>query len=284
MMRQIFGSVIVSAAISLIGSTITRAQSLEIRPTIYQNIRLEKGERKKAFVDVHNRSTTTQVINMKVRAFRQVDDSGALKFYDDERLTSGIILDLHEFELRGGEVIRIYFMMDGAKLPEGDVFASIFAQTFPPNEPVAQSVQVGSLLTIINGTPTPHTADVTLLQATPLQIGESVTARFSLTNPADEHQATGFFPSVTVRMWPYGERVVKGPLLFAGRTRTIEYREPGNYVGPIRFEVDAGGEKATQLLFVVTGFWRWLLPLLIAGGVVIFLTARRLNIALRNRH
>jgi hypothetical protein len=279
MRRQLFASLIISVVVSLFGGSIAGAQSLEIHPTIYQDIHLERGERKKAFVDVRNLSATTQVISMKVQAFRQVDDNGALAFYDNEQVAKGVLLDLTEFELRGGEAIRVYFLMDGTKLPEGDVFAAIFAQTSPPKEAAAQSIQVGSLLTITNGTPASHTADVSSLQVGQLQVGEAITARFSLTNPADEHRATGFFPSVTVRTWPYDQRVVRGPLLFAGRTRTIDYRQPGNYIGIIRLEVDAGGKKSSHLLFVMTGIWRWLAPLIVVvGAVIAILILRRLNI------
>ena len=259
------------------------AQSLEIHPTIYQDVRLKPGERKKAYVDVVSSAASPQVITMTVQAFRQTDDSGALAFYDDTQVKEGIKLDLTEFELAPHEAIRIYFMMDGSLLPSGDVFAAIFARTAPKSETAAQAVQVGSLLAIVNGTPPSHRADVSGLDANFLQIGDRITASIALTNPAAENTMTGFFPDLTVEAQPYTSRQVKGPLLFAGRTRTVEYRQPGDYFGLINLKVDAGGNVKSQFIFVVTGYWRWLAPALLAAIVALLFLGLRLNIASKLR-
>lgn len=270
----------------LISNVPVRAESLEIHPTIYKNIQLQKGEGKKAYVDVVNPAATAENVSISIKALRQVDDTGTLSFYDSEQITKGIKLDLTSVELGPKEAVRIYFAMDGSLLPSGDVFAAIFARTSPGDGAAMQSVQVGSLLMITNGTPASHTADVSTLDAPFIQMGEAMTAQLSLTNPANEKETTGFFPKVTVQTWPYGQRTVEGPLLFAGRTRAIQYRQPGDYFGFIKLQVDAGGKQGSKILFVMTGFWRWLAPVLaltmIAAGVV----AYRVKIVpfRRNRH
>ena len=263
MKRHFLAGMMIGVAMGLFGDSSAQAQSLQIQPTIYQDVHLKKGERKKAFVDIRNLSSAAQIIAMKVQAFRQTDDNGALAFYDNEQIEQGVVLDLKEFELRGGEAARVYFLMDGTKLPQGDVFAAIFAQTSPEDEAAAQSAQVGSLVTITNGTLSSHTANVSQLSAAPLQIGDSLDAQYAITNPADEKTATGFFPEITVHAWPYDTRSVQGPLLFAGRTRSIQYHQPGNYFGIINLQVSAGGQQASRLLFAVTGYWRWLAPLIL---------------------
>lgn len=263
------------------------ATSLEIHPTMYRDISLKQGEQKKAYIDVVNPSASKEMIRLNVQAFRQTDDTGALAFYDNEQVAKGVKLDLSDFELGPHEAIRVYFLLDGRLLPTGDVFAAIFARTVPQDGAAVQAVRVGSLLAITNGTPASHTADVSSLVAPFIQIGGAMTAQFSLTNPAHEKEATGFFPRVTVQTWPYGERSVEGPLLLAGRTRTIQYRQPGNYFGFVNLHVSAGGKTASKILLVVTGFWRWLAPLLVAAIMGIGVISKRAGIVphrLNRRH
>lgn len=260
------------------------AQSLQIRPTIYQNITLGAGEKKKGFVDISNPTAQAQIVDLDVQAFRQTDDAGSLAFYDDAQVKAGVQLDLSQVELGGHEAIRVYFLLDGTKLPNGDVFAAIFAQTAPSSGAAAQSVRVGTLLALTNGTPAPHRADITNLNAAPFQMGEAVTATMSVTNPAKNGEATGFFPEITVDLQPYSSKKVTGPLVFAGRTRTIDYRQAGNYFGIVRLQATAGGNGQARLIFVMTGYWRWLAPLIVAVGIaVLALLGRHRGVRPRQR-
>lgn len=261
------------------------ADSLEIHPTIYRDITLAKGERKKAFVDVVNPSGDSKQISLTVKAFRQIDDSGTLTFYDSEQVSAGIALDVTDVELGAHEAIRVYFFMDGAKLPNGDVFAAIFARTSPRAGAAAQSVEVGSLLSIVNGTPPIHSADIANLDASFLQVGEGLSANFAVSNRAKESSGTGFFPSIHVDAKPYGGRAVEGPLLFAGRTRSVAYSQSGNYFGPILLRVDAGGEAKTVWVLAATGYWRWLAPLLAISFLVLAVLAYwRILVPMRRYH
>lgn len=285
-MMQRFALFVFACIASLIAQgQVAHADSLEIRPTIYQDIHLGKGERKKAYVDVLNPTATKQTVTMKAQAFRQTDDSGGLAFRDNEQVAKGVKLDLSEFELAPHEAIRVFFLLDGTILPSGDVFAAIFAESTPAAQAAAQAVRVGTLLTITNGTPSSHVADVEDLSVGFFQVGEAITARFLLHNPADETRATGFFPNVTVKMSPYATRQVKGPLLFAGRTRTIDYRQAGDYFGFVTIRVDAGGVAKSRIIFAVTGYWHWLAPLILAClGTGIFIVKKLgLNIAFKKQ-
>lgn len=274
-MSYLIFAAIASISISSLHSVRASADSIEIHPTIFKEMTLKRGERTKAYVDVVNPTASKQTVVLKTQGFRQTDDSGALAFYDDERVAQGIRLDLHNFELGPREAIRVYFLLDGSILPSGEVFAVILAQTSPASQAAAQSVQVGSLLAVVNGTPSSHVADISRLSAAALQIGDSIDAQYAITNPADEKKATGFFPEITVRSWPYDTRSVKGPLLFAGRTRSIQYHQPGNYFGIINLQVSAGGQQASRLLFAITGYWRWLAPLILVVAILGAWTAKK---------
>lgn len=249
-------------------TTTTHADSLKIRPTLYKNIVLERGEKAKSFVDISNPTASVQEIKLSVQRYKQIDDNGSLTFFNDESVSKGLKLDLDNFELNPRDSIRVYFQLDGSILPSGDIFAAIFAKTVPKDSMVAQAVQVGTLLSITNGTPLSHSIEITELSSGFVQWGDSIDASMVLKNTAQEGSATGFFPQISVKLQPYSTRSVEGPLIFAGRSRTISYTQKGNYFGFIQLNVDAEGSHAGRWLFAITGFWRWLAPLII---FVIFL-------------
>jgi hypothetical protein len=257
------------------------ANSLQIQPTIYRDISLAKGEKKKGFVDVSNPSASPQIVTMTVQGFRQIDDSGSLTFFDDQQIAAGLLLDLDEFELGPREAARVYFLINGTNLPTGDVFASIFASNKPAEVAAgsAQAVRVGTLFVISNGTPASHEAEVAALSASPIQIGNRISATIDVKNTANEGAATGFFPKITVATKPYGEKTVDAPLLFAGRTRTVDYSVPGNYFGPILVSAKVGTSEKTSLIFAITGYWRWLSFVVLAAliAAVLILQIRKLR-------
>jgi len=280
--RPLVLALVAVATIVVADVTPLLANSLQIQPTIYRDISLAKGEKKKGFVDVANPSAEKQVVIMSVQGFRQIDDSGSLTFFDDKQIAEGLLLDLEEFELGPREAARVYFLLDGTKLPSGDVFAGVFASN-KPSEVAAgsqQAVRVGTLFVISNGTPASHEADVTRLQVSPVQFGDRISATIDVKNTAGEGASTGFFPEVAVATKPYGEKTVDGPLLFAGRTRTIDYSVPGNYFGPILVSAKVGSSEKSSLIFAITGYWRWLSFVLLAT-VILAVLIRQLR-TLRN--
>lgn len=247
------------------------ATSFVMRPLIYDDV-LKTGEKKRGFVDISNPSGATLELKTSIQAFRQINDQGGLEFFDNEHVSSGILLDLDSFTLKPHETLRLYFLIDGARLPEGDVFAAVFVSTVPEKTSGASvSVRVGTLLIIKNGTATSHKADIESLEASVFQFGEAITTRMYVRNVADEKAQTGFFPEITVALQPYTAKSATGPLVFAGRTRTIDYREIGNYFGPIRIDAGTGDSHKTRIIFAVTGYWRWLAPLILV--LISFLAA-----------
>ncbi len=237
--------------------------SLQISPLRYDTT-LSAGEKKKGFVDITNPSAASSEVKLSVQAFRQSNDNGGLEFYDDAVITSGLLLDYSEVTLGPHETLHLAFLVDGTKLRTGDNFAAIFATTIPDTTaPGQQAVKVGTLVIVSNGTPTVHTAKVENLSSSLIQFGDGLTASFSVRNTANENENTGFSPKITVTAWPYINDEVTGPLIFAGRTRAVDYSKKGNYLGIVAVKVQVGDSHQTRYSLLITGYWRFVLPLLI---------------------
>lgn len=267
------GALIVVAFVAIIVSPLfhtapAAADGLSIGPLEYKTS-LKPGEFKKGFVVIQNQSASGVEVHLRTEAFKQVNDQGGLQFYTDPAVSAGVKLDLDDIEIPTRAGARIYFELDGAKLPSGDVFAAILATTAGAAHAVTiPSVQVGTLLLIENGTPPSHDAAIQNLQAPWLQVGTKLTAQFRVQNTDQANKLTGFEPHITVTSWPYGRRVVSGPLIFAGRSREVAYTQPGNYFGPMLLKVKTGSSEKTQFIFAVTGYWRWLVFFIAAAIVV----------------
>lgn len=269
MTRVVVGAVLsIAIAVGLVSPS-AGALSLKIAPLEYTT-ELKKGDVKKGYIDISNPDAKSAKVALSVQAFRQTDNQGSLEFYDSEQLLAGVKLDFDTITLRAGEAMRVYFLLDGTKLPSGDVFGAIMASTVPDKSAgTAQAVSVGTLLMIQNGTPVAHTATIDSLSARWLQIGDAITARFEVTNPEAQKKSTGFSPQITVALRPYQVKGVQGPLLFAGRTRAVDYRQTGDYFGPMLLDVSYENSHQTKLMFVITGYWRWVAPLVAAAALVI---------------
>jgi hypothetical protein len=239
------------------------AASLKISPLRY-DASLEKGETKKGFVDVTNPSLETVHAKLTVQAFRQIDNAGSLEFYDSEAIRTGVLLDYTEVELAPRETLHLAFVLDGAKLPSGDSFAALFASVIPKAVGAGeQTIRVGTILTISNGTPSVHSAVVENLSGSVFQFGDGLRVTFDVRNTAKLGEGTGFAPSITVTAWPYVDDTVQGPLVFAGRTRAVSYEKAGNYIGILSIMVKTGDSEQTAYRFVVTGYWRFILPFVV---------------------
>lgn len=266
----IFG--VVAIVTSLSASSAYAEPSLRLEPLQYQET-LQKGERKQGFIEVTNPSLEAAQVSFKVNGFRQMNNQGALSFYDDERLRQGVQLDVTQAMIPGRQTFRLAFVVDSSKLPAGDVFAVIFAQTSPVAGAAAPSVQLGTLLLLTNGTPGIRRATVTDLQAPWLQLGTAVEGQLTIKNTAPPSSASGFFPQVTISLWPFGPSVTtKGPLVYAGNSRTMSFRVGSNQLGIYRLSAAYGTSHKDQWVVVATGVWRWLglVGLLVGvGGVVV---------------
>lgn len=93
-----------------------------------------------------------------------------------------------------------------------------------------------------------------------MQLGEDIQLSFDVHNTAEASTSTGFAPSITITAWPYINETVTGPLVFAGRTRTVTYIKAGNYFGFLNIKAKTGSSEQNTYTFVVTGYWRFLAP------------------------
>ncbi|MDB5187465.1 MAG: exported protein of unknown function [Candidatus Saccharibacteria bacterium] len=221
---------------------------------------IEKGERKQAFIDVTNPSSQAVLVQFNVQAFKQVDDKGGLSFYADEKISNGILLDYQEKQIPARKTLRLFFIVDGAKLPTGDVFAAVFAQTKPEQVARLPSVRIGTLLILTNGTPGARKANIESLTAPLIQLGNSIRGEIKIKNTAPANTASGFFPEVTVDIWPFGPKsTITGPLIYTGNTRTISLDQPSNQMGIYKVTANYGDSVKAQWMLVITGIWRWIL-------------------------
>lgn len=233
--------------------------ALGVQPLQYVDA-LKKGERKKAFIDISNPSMQPVTVRLKAQAFKQVDGKGTLSFYDDQKITDGIQLDYQEAEIPAKKALRLYFVVDGTKLPTGDVFAAIFAQTKPDRGAGAPAVRVGTLLILTNDTPGVRQAEITQFQVPWLQIGEHTTGQVAIKNTAPGGSTSGFFPTVTISSWPIGKpTTIHGPLLYTGITREIPFETPSSQLGIYKLTASFGTSHREAWTVIITGVWRWIL-------------------------
>lgn len=258
---------VVLALAVVLGGAPAHAVSLQLSPPLYREM-LAQGEKKKGFVDIANPTTTTLILAIKTQAFRQTDNQGNLAFYDDPQVSAGIIPDLTEAELGPREKLRLYFLVDGSKLPQGDVFAGLLVRAEQKTKVrgIAQAAQLGTILALTNGTPRARTAEVTHLDIPFLQMGDGLQGSYRIKNTADPASSTGFFPQVDVVIDPLQQRSKsEGSLVFAGRERPNELRVPADRLGLYRVSVGYGDASKSAWVFMVTGYWR---SIVLALGVI----------------
>ena len=238
--------------------------SLQVQP-LQNEASLQKGERKKGFIDVTNPRPVDAKVKFSVAGFKQVDTTGNLSFYDSEQLRAGIGLDYEVYTIPAHKTLRLFYIIDGTKLPTGDVFAAIFAQTINESTGSASSsVRIGSLLILTNGTPGARQAEVTKIDALWLQTGSDVSGKLTIKNTAPADSSSGFFPDITIGLWPFGQTTsIKGPLVFAGNSREAKFSLPSNQLGIYKLTASYGESKKTQWMLVITGVWRWVVLVLV---------------------
>lgn len=260
---RLLGLGLLAVAILAFHAPSVGAVSLKISPLRY-DVSLEQGETKKGYVDVTNPTLETVHTKLTVQAFRQIDNEGSLEFYDSEAISTGVLLDYTEVDLAPRETLHLAFVLDGTKLPSGDSFAALFASVIPKALGASeQTIRVGTILVINNGTPSAHSAVVENLSSSLFQFGDGLRVTFDVRNTAKLGESTGFAPSITVTAWPYVDDTVQGPLVFAGRTRVVSYEKRGNYIGVLGIKVKAGDSEQIVYRFVVTGYWRFVLPFVV---------------------
>lgn len=279
-MKKFVVLIILAVCSAAFFATASHALSLKMQPLIY-NETIQKGEKKKGFIDISNPTGQKVTLKSSVQAFRQKDNNGGLEFYDDAQIQAGITPDLAEFVLGPRESVRMFFLIDGTKLPEGDIFAALFVATAAGQESsgVAQSVKLGTILTLVNGTPGSRQAEITKLNVQFFQFGNVVSGSYAVKNTADPAKSTGFYPEVLLKLSPFGSDISqRSPLVMSGIERQVNFSFEDSRFGFYNLSAAYGKSQKSQTVFVMTGIWMIVVPIIVAllliGGVFF---ARRLR-------
>lgn len=270
------GIAVVSSISMLFYVSTTSAVGLKLAPLEYRTT-LKKGEKQKGFIDVSNPSEKTVRVRTSVQALKQTDNQGSLVFFDNEQLSEGIKLDVDDVEIGPRQALRMYFLIDGSKLPQGDVYGAIFFTTYEKSTGTgtsqAQQVRLGSILSIVNATPGLRQAQITGLSTPLFQIGDTVKGTYTIKNTASSQLSTGFYPEVQTSISPIGEQKKQtASLVFAGRERVNDFSLRAPLIGFYRVSAEFQGKGAYKIIFVIN---QKLLVLLAVLGVAIGLLIYR---------
>lgn len=270
---------------------------LQLNPLQYEDT-LTTTAIKTGHIDVANPGDTSVAVVTHVKGFRQTDLEGHLAFFEDPKLTAGIQLGLSQFELGPHEAVRMVFNVDPTRLPRGGVYAAIFFQTTPiagssQQSYIVESANIGTLLMLNNGRPGQHVGGVTKLDAPWFQSGGELTGSLVYHNTDQSHEPVGFRPTLGAQAVPWSKpHTFATGLLLPGSSRQFSFRLPGSYFGPLPLTVidHDSGRPTTRWIFAFTGYYRYLIPLLVVMlGLVIALrrqwapTARWLKKHFRRR-
>jgi hypothetical protein len=262
------------ASLAMMSSPVS-ALSLRMQPLLY-NATLGKGEVKNGSIDISNPTTETLTLATSVQAFKQIDSAGNLSFYDDQKIQAGIRPDLTEFTLKPGEALHLVFQLDSTKLPVGDVFAALFITIQPARSKIPQQViRLGTLFTLVNGTPSKHEAAITALDAPLFTYGGSFKAVYEVKNTASRGVSSGFYPRVDASLELFGgHQTITSPLVFAGNSRHVGFKFDGDRLGIFQLRVRTGQSVLSRWVVIITGFWTWLLPVLIGLAIALISACR----------
>ena len=251
---------------------------------------------KTGYIDVANPGDSTITVVTRVQGFRQNDLEGRLAFFDDADLAGGIKVSLEQFELGPREAVRVGFLVDPAKLPQGGVYASIFFQTIPPAQSsntsyVSESAKVGTLLMLTNGLAGKHQGEISRLNVPLVQTGVGIGGQLTYRNTDRSRAPVGFNPALTTRVLPWGDpKAVATGLVLPGSSRQFEVVRPGAYFGllPITVTDQDTGRSRTAWVLACTGWYQLAVPAVLITLVLLLVIfahpLRRLLARLLRRH
>ncbi len=274
---------------SALGTSVGAEQaSLKIAPLQYRES-LGVGEKKKGYIDVSNPTSQPIKLNVDVQAFKQINNKGELTYFDNEQIRAGIKTDFDTIDLQPRQALRMVFLVDGTKLPKGNIFATIFFTTL--NTEASQSTQqirLGTILSITNQTPPSQRVSVTAHNIPLLQLGDTLSGKVTIKNTGDPKKEGGIYPKVTFKIAPLfaAEYTYEAKLVFPGIARENQFSFPSNRVGIYRVSVqdNRGNELAQQWVVALTGWTRLLFVGVVCIAVGYALHRRNQREVLRGHH
>lgn len=260
----IISGIIVILACTVVGTTNAHATtSLRVTPLHY-NASLKAGERQQGVVDITNPGDTAVTVEVSTKSFRQTNAQGDVTYYDDAQVSAGIIPDM-QFSLGPGETERMAFLLDGTKLPTGNVFGALMFATKPPANKSAvstsTSIRLAVLFAITNGTAGDQQAEITAASIPFWQIGYTIHGIYTIKNTGDPSKSSGFFPQVAITAKPFSSTVTHdSSLVFAGISRDNQFAVPTNRFGFYKVTVSYGSSSRSSWVFIASPF-----ALIVAG-------------------
>ena len=276
----------VAAGLALAGALLpstaaATAPSLQLAPLQYED---SLGTTvKTGHIDVSNPTDGPVEVTTSVKGFRQKGTNGDLEFYDDSDLSAAITTDLDSFGIGPREAIRVMFSVNPAKLPAGGTYAAIFFRTQPApgsstSSYISESANLGTLLILRNGATVAPKGGLSGLAAAFWQTGPGLAAGAIVTNSASPRGGVAFRPGLTARVLPWGHSATTSTgLVLPGSTRRFAVSRPGSYFGllPLTVTDSATHSSRTAWVFAFTGFYHWLVPLLLILALCGLLWFRR---------
>ncbi len=272
---------VLALGLLLMPGTARADAGLQLNPLRYDDV-LSTDVVKNGYIDVSNPSDTTITVSAKVRGFKQADLDGNLVFFDDAQLTAGIIPGLTTFNLGPREAIRVVFSVDPKQIPRGGVYAAIFFQTVPAVTTgtttfINETTNVGTLLMLQNGGSGVKTGQIASFSLPFLQTGAGLDGQVVYRNTNRNTGGVAFTPTLTSNVLPWGQgATLTGPFIMPSSARQFDFKRPGSYFGllPVTLHDQQGGAAVTRWVFACTGWYQWLLLVLVIA-LVLYLVMRR---------
>ncbi len=255
---------------------------LQLNPLRYDDV-MTGTTVKNGFIDVSNPSDTTVTIHTSVRGFKQADLDGNLSFFNDDVLTAGIRPSLDTFDLGPRESLRLVFSVDPSKLPQGGVYAAIFFTTIPPPGQsdltyITETANVGTLLLLQNGGSDVKVGRIARFDLPLIQLGSGLSGTVQFQNTNRNTGGVAFSPALSSSVFPWGKSVkFTGPFVMPQSTREFSYQRAGSYFGllPVTLSPTEGHSGVTHWVLACTGWYQWLVLVLLMTGAVYWLITFR---------
>lgn len=246
---------------------------LRLSPLKYE-ASLELGRSKVGYVQIDNPTGTSVSASLEVQGFRQINNDGSLEYFDDERLSAGIIPGVREVQIGPRESVRVKFTVNPNVLGPGGAYGVLFVRAKSGELAASQintSARVGTLIILdVAGSGT-RAGAIRDVQIPSLSWGAAdLPLRFSFSNTGSGGGALAFAPKFEIS-GAGGSLKSTGPFVFPGRTRSVDARlKLGSHFGPATLTIrdTVTGQEVKRQIWVVSGIWRWVIPLFLVGIVI----------------
>jgi hypothetical protein len=252
--------------------------SLQQAPLIYR-ASLHAGSPQRGHIKVSNPTDAAITVQSQVQAIHQSGNQGELIFYDAPSLLPAITLSHEKVTINAHKSVDFNFLINPDKLPAGGVYAAIFFRTIPQtaakSNAIQNSVRIGTLLLLQNGTTATAKGRITDFHVPWLTYGSRVNGTITYLNTG----SLALNPNLMLHAGFTSPQTITGPYILPASLRIFPVEITGNHLGLIHITVDGSNPQTTssRWLIAITGFWQWLLPILLLATILSLLFVRYRN-------